>query len=181
MAAIVGLAESQVSSVVRDITTDTQPVFVSNLNAPRQIVIAGAIRAIEDVHAKARSLGAHKAGRLRVAVPSHGPLMESVSLSLRRQLLEMEVRDPKYIYISNMHTCTVRTAQGILDDLSGNIAHTVRWHEVTVVAQELGTEAFIEMPPGHVLSDLVRENLHETIAYPLSSTNPEWIIARTLR
>jgi len=177
MAAIIGLSESQVSSISEGVTTDSQPVFVSNLNAPRQIVVAGFVRAIKEVLARARALGARKTELLRVSVPSHCPLMESVAHSLDRQLQDMKVRDPKCIYISNIHARAVRTAKGVREDLANNIAHTVRWHEATEVAQQLGTQIYIEMPPGHVLSDLARDNLVGVAAHPVSSTNLEWLVA----
>src|ERR1700730_4954518 len=67
MAAIIGLSETQISSIIEDATTDAQPVFISNLNAPRQIVVAGFVRAIEAVLARAHALGAHKTEWLRVS------------------------------------------------------------------------------------------------------------------
>jgi hypothetical protein len=97
MAAIIGLSESQISSII--VTIGSQPVFVSNLNAPRQIVVVGFVRAIEEVLARARALGARRTELLRVSVPSHCPLMESVAYSLDQQLQDMEVRDPKCVYI----------------------------------------------------------------------------------
>jgi hypothetical protein len=39
------------------------------------------------------------------------------------------------------------------------IAHGVRWHDATTVACELGCELLLEVPLGHVLTDLARENL----------------------
>jgi malonate decarboxylase epsilon subunit len=51
--------------------------------------------------------------------------------------------------------------EAIASDLANNIAHGVRWYDTTVVLQELGCNLFLEMPPGHVLSDLTRENLPE--------------------
>jgi malonate decarboxylase epsilon subunit len=177
MAAIIGLSESQVSGIVEKVTTISQPVFISNLNAPRQIVIAGAIRGIEDVLEKARISGARKTELLRVCVPSHCPLMEPVARSLDRQLQEMEVRDPKSVYISNIRARAVRTAEGVKEDLANNIAHCVRWHEATAIAQELGTQTYIEMPPNHVLTDLARENLTGVDVYPVSSIDLNWLVA----
>jgi malonate decarboxylase epsilon subunit len=177
MAAIIGLSETQISSIIEDVTSDAQPVFISNLNAPRQIVVAGFVRAIEAVLARAHALGAHKTELLRVSVPSHCPLMESVAHSLNQQLQDIEVRDPKCVYISNMRARVVRSANGVQDDLANNIGHTVRWHEATVVAQQLGSQMYIEMPPGHVLSDLVRDNLVGVEAHPVSSTNLKWLVA----
>jgi malonate decarboxylase epsilon subunit len=66
MAAIIGLSETQISSIIEDVTTDAQPVFISNLNAPRQIVVAGIVLAIEAVLARAHALGAHKTEWLRL-------------------------------------------------------------------------------------------------------------------
>jgi malonate decarboxylase epsilon subunit len=53
----------------------------------------------------------------------------------------------------------MRTADLVASDLANNIAHGVRWHDATTVAKELGCNLFLEMPPGHVLSDLAKENL----------------------
>jgi malonate decarboxylase epsilon subunit len=181
MAAIIGLSETKISSIIEGVATDSQPVYVSNLNAPRQIAVAGSVLAIEEVMARARALGARKAELLRVSVPSHCPLMETVAHSLAQQLQAMEVRDPRCIYISNIHARAVRTAKGVREDLANNIAHTVRWHEATEVAQQLGTQTYIEMPPGHVLSDLARNNLVGVAAYPVASTNFEWLVAHIQR
>jgi len=46
LAAIVGLTERQVSALVEQAYTDQDPVYVGNINAPRQIVIAGSNQAI---------------------------------------------------------------------------------------------------------------------------------------
>ena len=67
LAAIVGLNEKQVSRLVDLAYTNENPVFVANINAPRQIVIAGSIDGMKKVLDDARSQGARKAevsGRL---------------------------------------------------------------------------------------------------------------------
>ena len=62
-------------------------------------------------------------------------------------------------YIGNVNARALRTPELIASDLANNIAHGVRWHDATTVARELGCKLFLEMPPGHVLSDLAKENL----------------------
>jgi hypothetical protein len=59
----------------------------------------------------------------------------------------------------------MRTAELVASDLANNIAHGVRWHDATTVAKELGCNLFLEMPPGHVLSDLAKENLAGVSAF----------------
>jgi acyl transferase domain-containing protein len=38
--------------------------------------------------------------------------------------------------------------------LATNIAYPVRWHDATTVAYERGVRFFLELPPGHTLTDL---------------------------
>jgi len=159
LSAIVGLTEAQVAKLVDAVNTKEHPVFVGNINAPRQIVIAGSNEGMEQVLEKARSRGARKAEQLDVLVPSHCSLLQPVADSLRNQLQSISVRDPKPIYLANVDARAVRSAQGVAKDLADNVAHGVRWHDATTVACELGCELLLEVPPGHVLTDLARENL----------------------
>jgi malonate decarboxylase epsilon subunit len=62
------------------------------------------------------------------------------------------------IYVSNINARAMRTAELVASDLANNIAHGVRWHDATTVARELGCNLFLEMPPGHVLTDLAASN-----------------------
>jgi malonate decarboxylase epsilon subunit len=169
LSAIVGLNEEQVAKLVDAANTKEHPVFVGNINAPRQIVIAGSNEGMEQVLQKARLQGARKAERLEVPVPSHCSLLQPVADSLRHQLQSLSVKDPKAIYLANVNARAVRTAHGVARDLADNIAHGVRWHEATTVACELGCELFLEVPPGHTLSDLVRENLPGIEAHAITS------------
>ncbi len=169
LAAIVGLTETQVTKLVDDAYTDANPVFVANINAPRQIVIAGAEKGMEKVVAAALKLGAYKARLLNVSVPSHCKLLAPVAQSLRTQIQAVTVSDPKIIYIANVNARAIRSAEGILVDLVDNIAHGVRWHDATSVAQELGCTFFLQVPPGHVLADLARENLSGVRAYSMAA------------
>jgi malonate decarboxylase epsilon subunit len=48
LSAIVGLNESQVLKIVRAVTSEREPVFIANINAPRQIVIVGSDEVMEN-------------------------------------------------------------------------------------------------------------------------------------
>jgi len=179
LAALIGLNETQVSGLVKAVSSEGQPVFVGNINAPRQIVIAGSIDGMNEVLSRAVELGARKAELLHVSVPSHCPLLQPIAKSLREQLRSMQIRDPQFVYVSNVKARAIRSAVGIAADLANNIARGVRWHDATSVAQELGCQLFLEMPPGHALSDLVRENLSEVEAYPVVSGSIDRLLKRS--
>ena len=157
LAAIVGLTEKQVSTLVEAAYTEQNPVYVGNINAPRQIVIAGSDKAMDKVLEAARKSGARKAVRLNVSEPSHCPLLEPVADALRESLQGIHLQPPKTVYVGNVTGRALRSAEAISEDLASNIAHGVRWYDATTVLEELGCRLFLEMPPGHVLSELGRE------------------------
>jgi malonate decarboxylase epsilon subunit len=157
LAAIVGLTEKQVSTLVEDANTEKNPVYVGNINAPRQIVIAGSNEGMDKVLKAARKSGARKTVNLHVSEPSHCPLLQPVADALRRSLKEIHLQQPKILYLGNVTGRALRSADAISEDLATNVAHGVRWYDTTSVLEELGCRLFLEMPPGHVLSELAQE------------------------
>jgi malonyl CoA-acyl carrier protein transacylase len=63
----------------------------------------------------------------------------------------------------------MRSKEIIARDLVNNTAHDVRWHDATTVLKELGCVLFLEMPPGHTLSDLAKQNLLGINSLPLEA------------
>jgi malonate decarboxylase epsilon subunit len=161
LAAIVGLTEKQVFRLVEEAHTEQAPVYVGNINAPLQIVIAGSDEGMTKVMEVARRSGARKAERLHVSVPSHCLLLEPVAVALRESLRKMQLHQPSLVYVGNVNARALRTPDAIAEDLASNIAHGVRWHDTTTVLEELGCSLFLEMPPGHVLSELAKQAFSE--------------------
>jgi malonate decarboxylase epsilon subunit len=171
LAAIIGLTEQQVSQLVEAAHTERAPVYVGNINSPRQIVIAGSNQGMAKVLEAARNNGARKAERLDVSVPSHCLLLEPVAAALRQSLRRMHLQPPSPIYVGNVTARALRTADAIAEDLASNIAHGVRWNDTVRVLEELGCGLFLEMPPGHVLSELVKEIAPEVRALAMGESS----------
>ena len=169
LSAIVGLTESEVTHIVQAATSDQAPVFVGNINAPRQIVIAGSNAVMDEVLAEARRQGAAQAVRLRVSVLSHCPLLKPVADVPAKRIAAMSLTNPQLTYVGNVSARALRTKERIADDLVNNIAHGVRWHDATTVLKELGCRLFLEMPPGHTLTELARRNLPGVGSMPVEA------------
>jgi malonate decarboxylase epsilon subunit len=152
LAAIVGLREKEIATMVEEAYTEQNPVNVGNINAPRQIVIAGSYEGMDKVLEAARKRGARKTVRLAVSEPSHCPLLQPVADALAKSLYAFHLHEPKLIYVGNVTGRALRTEEAISEDLATNIAHGVRWYDATTVLTELGCRLFLEMPPGHVLA-----------------------------
>jgi malonate decarboxylase epsilon subunit len=177
LSAIIGLNESQVLAIVQAVTSNQEPVFLANINAPLQVVIAGSDAGMERVLDQALCQGARKAERLDVSVPSHCPLLQPVAGLLQHRFSTLRLGKPKITYVGNVNARAMRAPELIASDLANNIAHGVRWHDATTVARELGCNLFLEMPPGHVLTDLAKENLPGVNALPVERD----ILPRVLR
>ena len=157
MSAIVGLSESQVQQIAETVYSDKAPVFVTNINAAKQIVTAGARAGLSQLIERAQAMGAQRAELLNVSVPSHCRLLEPVASALRERLQAISVSRPNCTYISDVQARATYTAKGVQSDLANNIAHGVRWSDATEVAVELGCDLFLEMQPGHALTDLFHQ------------------------
>lgn len=171
LAAILGLNEQQVSKLVQEVHSEQTPVYVANINAPRQIVISGSAEGLDRVLQAALRSGARKAERLDVSTPSHCPLLQPVADVLEKSLQSMHLRPSKMVYLTNVTGRATRSAEVISKDLASNIAHGVRWYDMTTVLEELGFRLFLETPPGHVLSVLAKETFPDvqTLAFGESS------------
>jgi malonate decarboxylase epsilon subunit len=154
---IIGISESRVRAWIAAVAAKDPEIFLANLNSPSQMVVGGSLHAIEAVLRLARTAGARRAELLSVPVPSHGALLEPVQAAVRKEIPLDRMHHPRIPCIGNVNADVLRTREALAEDLARSIAHEVRWYEMTMVLRELGCDIYLEMPPGHVLSDLSRE------------------------
>jgi malonate decarboxylase epsilon subunit len=164
MSAIGGLDEKRLTDLIAEVAAPEAPVFLANLNAPRQMVVSGAVAGLERLMEKARLAGASRAQRLNVSVPSHCRLLEPVAAELDRAMAGVEVRPPKCVYVGNRGGRPLVDAISVHRDLAGNVAHAVRWHDSTMLMFELGARLFVELPPGRILTNLAAASFPEARA-----------------
>jgi malonate decarboxylase epsilon subunit len=155
LAAIEGLDEVHVQGIVERIRTAACPVYISNINAPQQIVVAGRDATLDTVTAQARQEGAHRVERLAVSIPSHSPLLQPVADRLEQEMAKLSLQPPSMPYVSNRGGRALYDAEAIREDLATSVAHPVRWYDALEVLRELGANIFIEMAPGHISTHLV--------------------------
>ncbi|PRY06475.1 malonate decarboxylase subunit epsilon [Paraburkholderia sp. BL25I1N1] len=182
LAAIAGLTEYQVETLAaRHADEVQQHVYIGNVNAPRQIVIAGANDALDAFITRALAAGARKATRLAVSVPSHCELLAQATDELIAYAKDVPFHTPQSIYVGNLGGRPLYTADAIRDDLATNMRYTVRWFDALTVMQEMGAHVLIEAPPGQVLTDIAREYLPETAALAASTFSFDRLVATARR
>ena len=158
MVAVEGLTERAVESLAADARSGGGEVYLANVNSRTQTVLAGEDGALKKAAEAALEAGARRTERLKVAVPSHCPLLSGVSEKLSRALGEVDMEDPEYVYVTNRAARAARTAGEVRDDLAGSVMCPVRWEDATSLMAELGCSLFVEVLPGHVLARLAGQS-----------------------
>lgn len=153
MTAILGLDQP---SLERLLAEASGPVYLANINADNQLVIAGSDAAMAVVAKQARAQGASAAKRLAMSVPSHCELLAAPAAELREAFADVPMRRPRFAYLSGSSARLVNDSERLRDDLAGNMSCVVNWQATLQTAYERGARLHLEMPPGAVLSGLAR-------------------------
>lgn len=153
MTAILGLDQG---SVERLLAEADGPVYLANINAETQLVIAGSDAAMAEVAERARELGAGAAKRLAMSVPSHCALLDEPARELAAAFAKVELRAPQVRYLSGSSARLIRDPEALRDDLAYNMSRVVDWQATLVTAYERGVRLHLELPPGSVLTGLAR-------------------------
>ena len=157
MAAVLGLATSQVQAACAEATGPNEVAVAANLNAPDQTVVSGDPAAVERAGASCKARGAKRVVPLKVSGAFHSPLMAPAAEGLAEVLATVSFEDPRIPVFANATGLPVRSAEVARELLVEQLTAPVRWVACVEAAAELGGDAsFLEIGPGTVLSGLIR-------------------------
>jgi len=169
MTAILGLERTALEPLIAQVHSPVSPVYLANLNAPTQLVIAGSVPAMKRVAALAQHRGAG-VKPMAISVPSHCPLLDAPAVQLAQTIATVQLSPPRLRYFSASLVRVLQCPARIADDLARNMAVPVKWHDTTVLAHEQGVRLTVEMPPGSVLTKLSTAALPEALSVSASNT-----------
>ena len=154
MAAIIGLE----NEVVENICAATDGIVVAaNYNCPGQLVISGAIAAIDLACEKLTEAGARRALKLPVGGAFHSPLMEPAREELAAAIEKTEFSEPICPIVQNATAKASDKADEIKTNLIAQLTAPVKWTQSINQIIEKGGKEFIEIGPGKVLTGLMRK------------------------
>jgi len=157
MAAVLGLEREPLEQVCAAAREETGAyVGVANDNCPGQIVISGAIDALERATALAEARGAKRAIRLPVSIAAHSPLMAEAAASFKGHLNATPFQEPQVPIVANATARPLTDPAAICDALGRQLTSPVRWTESVEWMIAQGVERFVEVGPKKVLAGLLR-------------------------
>ena len=165
MAAILGLEDE----VVENICASVDGIVVAaNYNCPGQLVISGAVKAVELACEKLTEAGAKRALILPVGGAFHSPLMEPAREELAAAIEKTTFNTPKCPVYQNVTASAVSSPDEIKKNLVFQLTAPVKWTQTMNQMFADGASEVIEVGPGKVLQGLFKK---VDRAFPCSSAS----------
>ncbi len=154
MAAILGLDDEIVEKACADIDG---VVVAANYNCPGQLVISGALDAIDTACEVLTEAGARRALKLPVGGAFHSPLMESAREELAAAIAATKFNTPVCPVYQNVTASAVLNPDEIKENLIAQLTAPVRWTQTMQQMIADGCESVTEVGPGKVLQGLFKK------------------------
>jgi [acyl-carrier-protein] S-malonyltransferase len=156
MAALLGL-DLDTARAVAEEAAQGEVCQVANDNAPGQVVISGALAAIERAVEIAKAKGSKRALLLPVSAPFHCSLMQPAADAMAAALAEVTMNAPVVPVVSNVLAAPITDPAEIRQRLVEQVTGVVRWTEsVTWLAGQGGVTELVELGTGRVLTGLAK-------------------------
>ncbi len=164
MAALLGLDLDTAKAVAAE-AGQGEVCDVANDNAPGQVVVSGAIAAVERAVEIAKGKGAKRALLLPVSAPFHCSLMQPAADAMAAALAEVDMQAPLVPVVSNVLAAPISDPAEIRRRLVEQVTGIVRWTEsVTWLTREGGVANLVELGTGKVLTGLAKRIAPEASA-----------------
>lgn len=155
MAAILGLDRQGVEEACKK-ASDVGVVEPANYNCPKQLVIAGEVKAVEQAAEYCKELGAKKAVMLPVSAPFHTSMLIGAGEKLSKELEGIAYGGFTKPVVSNVTASYYPGESAINDLLIKQVSSPVKWEDSVKQLIEDGFDTFIEVGPGDALSKFAK-------------------------
>ena len=160
MAAIIGLEDE----VIEKVCAEIENVVAANYNCPGQLVISGAVEAVQSACEKLKAAGARRALPLAVGGAFHSPLMEPARMELEKAISEAIFHSPICPVYQNVDALPHTNPEEIKLNLIAQLTAPVHWTQIVCKMAADGVDKFTELGPGNVLQGLILKSVPEVTA-----------------
>jgi [acyl-carrier-protein] S-malonyltransferase len=154
MAAILGLEDAKVESICK---STPGVVIPANYNCPGQLVISGALEAVQNACKTLKEAGARRALLLPVGGAFHSPLMEPAKDRLANAIENTTFNAPSCPVYQNVTATGITDPEEIRRNLVAQLTAPVCWTQSVQQMIADGASHFTEVGPGKVLQGLVKK------------------------
>lgn len=156
MAAILGMDRNVVVELCEQASA-IGVVQAVNFNCPGQIVIAGAVKAVEKAVEMLKEAGAKRAVMLPVSAPFHCTMMRPAAEKLGLELEKITFSHARTPVVANINAKIMTDKDMIKAALVEQAASPVLWEDCMKTMVREGVQRFVEVGPGKVLSGFTKK------------------------
>jgi [acyl-carrier-protein] S-malonyltransferase len=153
MAAIIGMDDEVVVKVCAEISEGI--VVAANYNCPGQLVISGALNAVDLACEKLTQMGCRRALKLPVGGAFHSPLMEPAQNELAAAIEHTHFKTPICPIYQNASTLGHTDPEEIKANLVKQLTAPVKWTQSVQNMIKDGASSFMELGPGKALQGML--------------------------
>ena len=154
MAAVLALPDKAIEDICASIDG---VVVAANYNCPGQLVISGALNAVNEACMKLKEVGARRALLIPVGGAFHSPLMEPARKELAEAIEAAHFTEPACPIYQNVDAKPHTSPEEIKKNLIAQLTAPVRWTQIIEQMTDDGFTSFVEVGPGTVLQGLIRK------------------------
>jgi [acyl-carrier-protein] S-malonyltransferase len=166
MAALLGADLEGAERIAAERRASGGRLWIANVNAPGQIVLAGGKDDVAWLIDNARDLGARRAIELKVAGAFHTPYMAPAADELVDALSTMTFHDPRFPVYAN---ATAEPMEDPRIELAEQLVAPVRFASTLRNMADHGVGTFIHVGPGDVTAGLARRTVPDAEVLVVSS------------
>lgn len=178
MAALLG-ADLDLAEEIAAAAADGEVCSAANDNAPGQVVISGAMAAIDRAIEIAGRKGVRKSIKLPVSAPFHCAMMAPAAEAMDRAFGDVAPVRPLVPLIANVTAGPVEAPAEIRALLVEQVTALVRWRESVLAMRDAGVDTLIELGAGRVLSGLAKRIDRDIATYSVETPDDVEAVLRT--
>ncbi len=154
MLAVLGIETSELKKIISENFNQIR-CYLANDNSKGQLILSGKNNDLDkfSLLLKEKKI---KNIKLPVSAPFHCELMKDATLKMEKIINNQKFNHPKFNIVSNVTSEKYENTEEIKNLLIKQIESPVRWRETIEYMILNGTNTFVEIGPGKVLSGLIK-------------------------
>jgi [acyl-carrier-protein] S-malonyltransferase len=174
MAALLGGDSAGAEALAAARREEGGSLWVANLNAPGQAVVAGGLDDLDWAGAHAAEHGIRRVVPLKVAGAFHTPLMAPAAAELEEALSATGFDDPSFPVWGNADATPIGDA---VDALRRQLTAPVRFADSLVGMAAAGVGTFVHLGPGDVTAGLARRTVPDATVHVVTTLEDVAVVA----
>ena len=166
--------------VINNMLSQSENVFITNLNSPRQIVIGGGAEESKSIALKLKEMG-YRSTVLRVSMAFHSPIMRCIHDELKEFVDGIKFHPPKLPVVSNTTMLPFPDdTEEIKRIVMAHLESPVHWlQNVQTLWNDYGVRLFVEVGPREILSNLIQDTIEDSLCVQTCLPSAESLMYKT--